>query len=513
MNEYQKVIKQIQESPDFRKALTRENFAWFFATYFTHYITCPTAEFQRAIMDLLQDEEIYKVAITAFRGSAKSTIATLAYPIWAMIGKPYKKYTLVVSQTQELSKQILTNIKQELSSNDLLIRDFGPFTEVADEWRANSFVIPQYNSRISAISQSESIRGLRHRQYRPDLIIIDDVEDLESVKTKENRDKLWDWFTGEVMPIGDVGTKIIAVGNLLHEDSLMMRLKESIDLGKMSGVYREYPLITTKGQIAWLGKYPTQKHIEAKRREVADDSAWYREYLLKFISDDRRIVQRAWPQYWTELPDLKRCPPRIIGLGTDMAISEKSTADFTALIPFIVIGYGDDLKIYIQRYIVNKRLNFTDAIAEIKTLCGFLDTDFNRMPMVFVEKTNIETAASQLLKVEKILAESVGTQGMNKQERLEVATPYIRMGKVLFPQKGAEQLVSQIVNFGIEKHDDLVDAFTLIILKILGTDRPTHHYTHKEEEPDPHPGLTWSLGRMSHDLGIDMRPITLDTVF
>jgi len=513
MNDQQKIIKQIQESPDFRKALTKESFSWFFATYFTHYITCPTAEFQKAIMDLLQKDELLKVAITAFRGSAKSTIATLAFPIWAMVGKPSKKYALLVSQTQELSKQILTNIKQELSSNELLMRDFGPFTEVADEWRANSFVIPQYNSRISAISQSESIRGLRHRQYRPDLVIIDDVEDLESVKTKDGRDKLWNWFTGEAMPIGDVGTKIVVVGNLLHEDSLMMRLKESIELGKMDGVYREYPLIDVRGRIAWVGKYPTMKHIEAKRREVADDSAWYREYLLKFISDDNRIVQRAWPQFWTELPDLKRFPPRLVGLGVDMAISESSNADSTALIPFIGIGYGDELKIYILSYIVNKKLNFTDAIEEIKKVCGYLDADFKRMPMVYVEKANIETAATQLLRVEKILAEPVSTSGMNKQERLKVATPYIRVGKVLFPPKGAEQLISQIVNFGIEKHDDLVDALTLIVIKVLATDRPTSHFSFKEGDEDPHPGLTWSLRRMSNDLGIDMRPATLDMKF
>lgn len=515
MNEYQQILKQIQESPDFRKALTKRNFSWFFATYFTHYITCPTADFQKAIFDLLQNDELLKVAITAFRGSAKSTIATLAFPIWAMIGDLEKKYTLVVSQTQELSKQILTNMKQELSSNKLLIRDFGPFNEVAEEWRASSLVIPQYDARISAISQSQSIRGLRHRQYRPDLIVIDDVEDLESVKTKEGRDNLWNWFTGEVVPIGDIGTKIVVVGNLLHEDSLMMRLKEAIELGKMDGVYREYPLINTKGGITWPGKYPTMKHVEIKRRQVSDDSAWYREYLLKFISNDNRIVQRTWPQVWTELPDLRRYPPHLVGLGVDMALSENSSADLTALIPFICIGYGDDLKVYILNYIVNKRLNFTDAIEEIKKTCGYLDEDFKRMPIVYVEKANIETAATQLLRLDKVLSEPVDTSRMSKQERLQVSTPYIRVGKVLFPHKGAEQLISQIVNFGIEKHDDLVDAFTLIVIRVLATDRPTTHFTFKEPEEDPHPGLTWSLRHMNDNLGyeIDDRPLTLDMVF
>lgn len=483
MNDQQKIIVQIQESPDFRKALTKASFSWFFATYFTHYITCQTAEFQKAIIDLLQKDELLKVAITAFRGSAKSTIATLAFPIWAMVGKPSKKYALLVSQTQELSKQILTNIKQELSSNELLMRDFGPFTEVADEWRANSFVIPQYNSRISAISQSESIRGLRHRQYRPDLVIIDDVEDLESVKNKEGRDKLWDWFTGEAMPIGDVGTKIVVVGNLLHEDSLMMRLKESIQLGKMDGVYREYPLIDAKGTIAWPGKYPSMKQIEIKRREVADDSAWYREYLLKFISDDRRIVQKSWPQYWTELPDFTRTPIRMIYVGTDMAIAEKASADATGLIPAIVTGYGDNLKIYILPYIINERINFTDSIEVIKKLCKQLQTDFHRVPIALIENVGFQVSVSQQLNVEKVLAEPVSISGMNKQIRLEVATPYIRMGKVLFPQRGAEQLISQIVNFGIEKHDDLADAFTLIILKILESDKPTYKSSGRSEPP------------------------------
>jgi phage terminase large subunit-like protein len=504
MNNHQAVIKQIQESPDFRKALTGESFSWFFATYFTHYITCPTAPFQKAMFDLLQNDELLKIAITAFRGSAKSTIATLAYPIWAMVGKPEKKYTLLVSQTQELSKQILTNIKQELSSNELLMRDFGPFTEVADEWRVNSFVIPQYGARISAISQSESIRGLRHRQHRPDLIVIDDVEDLESVKTKENRDKLWNWFTGEVMPIGDISTKIVVVGNLLHEDSLMMRLKEAVELNKMDGVYREYPLINTKGEITWPGKYPTMKHIEIKRRQVADDSAWYREYLLKFISDDSRIVQRTWPQFWTKLPDLNRVRPWLVGLGADMAISEKTSSDFTGLIPFLVCGFGDDLKIYILSYIVNKRLNFTDGIDEIKKLCGYLETDYHLMPTVFVEKANIETAASQVLKINKVLADSVNTSGMDKQARLGVTTQYIRMGKVLFPQKGSEQLISQIVNFGIEKHDDLVDAFTLIILKIMESDRPTY----KSTEPPKPPEDTWGIDPFTGEYRDLAAPIT-----
>lgn len=83
--------------------------------------------------------------------------------------------------------------------------------------------------------------SIRHGQYRPDLVICDDVEDLNSVKFREGRDKTFQWLTGEVMPIGDQNTKIIIVGNLLHEDCLLMRLKVAIDQGRLQGNFLAYP--------------------------------------------------------------------------------------------------------------------------------------------------------------------------------------------------------------------------------------------------------------------------------
>jgi len=72
-------------------------------------------------------------------------------------------------------------------------------------------VIPKFNARLIAASSEQSIRGLRHGAYRPDLIICDDVEDLNSVKTNESRDKTYAWLTGDVIPLGDLNTKIISI--------------------------------------------------------------------------------------------------------------------------------------------------------------------------------------------------------------------------------------------------------------------------------------------------------------
>jgi phage terminase large subunit-like protein len=52
---------------------------------------------------------------------------------------------------------------------------------------------------------------------------------------------------------------------------------------------------------------------------------------------------------------------------------------------------------------------------------------------------------------------------MDKRSRLILTANFIKNGKVLFPRTGAEELIRQIVHFGVEKHDDLADAFAHLI--------------------------------------------------
>ena len=49
-----------------------------------------------------------------------------------------------------------------------------------------------------------------------------------------------------------------------------------------------------------------------------------------------------------------------------------------------------------------------------------------------------------------------------------MAARYIKTGVVKFPRKGAEQLIAQLLGFGIEKHDDAVDALVYLILGVIG---------------------------------------------
>ena len=217
-----------------RREAARRSHLLFFNIYFPHYVVYPTADFQKEMFTLTEDESISALVVVAFRGSGKSTIMTLSYPLWAVLGRQQAKFVLLLAKTQAQAKQYMRNIEAELEGNDLLKSDLGPFHK-EDEWNASSLVIPKYGARITAASMEQGIRGIRHGSHRPDLIILDDIDDLSSVKTLENREKTYQWLKGDVIPLGDRETRLAAIGNLLHDDSMIMRLKAEIGSGAMSG--------------------------------------------------------------------------------------------------------------------------------------------------------------------------------------------------------------------------------------------------------------------------------------
>lgn len=55
----------------------------------------------------------------------------------------------------------------------------------------------------------------------------------------------------------------------------------------------------------------------------------------------------------------------------------------------------------------------------------------------------------------------------DKRTRLVLTANMIKNGQILFPRKGAEDLIQQIVHFGVEKHDDLADAFVNLANSLL----------------------------------------------
>lgn len=454
------VIDAIIKDRDVRLRVTQESFWMFFLVYFCHYTDYDLESFHNEIIDIIQDEKNKLVCITAFRGSGKSTIVTTASTIWSTLGVHQKKFVLIICQTKAQAKMHMMSLKVELEDNELLKDDLGPFQEEVDqEWSASSVVFNNTKARITIASMEQSVRGIRHRQTRPDLIILDDIEDSQSVKTLESRDKTFNWFTSEIIPLGDLKTRIIVVGNLIHEDSMTVRLKNKIQKEEIKGIYREYPLINDKGECLWPGKFPTQESLEEFKKTIISPISWQREYLLKVVPDEYQVIHRNWIHYYDELPSDTSLYSYII-MAVDPAISEKTKADFSAIVSGLVVCDRNNIsRLYILPNIVNVRLSAPDLVDRIKALVKENQKLYDVVQVV-VESVAFQEAIVQFLHRDGY-ANCEGVKvSEDKRVRLATISHRVKCGDILFPRIHAEPLLTQIIGFGAEKNDDMMDAFT-----------------------------------------------------
>jgi len=362
-------------------------------------------------------------------------------------------------------EELLQHLRRELEHNMLLKRDLGPFRESSDEWGAHSLVFANTDARITVASAEQSVRGMRHHEHRPDLIVCDDVEDITSTKTREGRNKTYQWLRGDIIPAGDRSTRLIVVGNLLHEDSLLMRLKEDVENDKTDGCFLSFPIVDEQGRCLWPGKYPTEADIEIERRKIGNDIAWRREFLLEIVPDDEQVIYKEWIKYFEELPN----PDQItsVRVSVDPAISKKSSADYTGILTGLTAKYGGEIVLYILPNVINDRLNFPETVQRCQELNRHLVSAYPRVyPRFYVEDVGYQRSLIQVLQDEGLVVESVPST-TDKRSRLALTGNAIQTGKVLFPENGCERVVEQIVHFGVEKYDDLADAFSSLVLSTV----------------------------------------------
>ena len=100
-----------------------------------------------------------------------------------------------------------------------------------------------------------------------------------------------------------------------------------------------------------------------------------------------------------------------------------------------------------------------EAVDRLSIICKSLKSS------IAMENTILETAFCQDPKLRDFKIEFLKLKSRDKRTRLAALSNTFFMGQILFPEKGAksDKLIEQILGFGQERHDDLVDAFTCAV--------------------------------------------------
>ena len=175
-----------------RRARVAKNYGYFADIYFPHYNTHTKSATHAWIHKNLPAQiDLKRGTATAFcapRGEGKSTEVSLKFILWCVLtGR--KTYPFLFSDTSEQAAMLLSAIKAELEVNPRLMMDFPDACGAGSIWRSN-MIQTRNGAMIEARGSGQAVRGRRNVSQRPDLIVGDDLENDENVRSIDQRHEI-----------------------------------------------------------------------------------------------------------------------------------------------------------------------------------------------------------------------------------------------------------------------------------------------------------------------------------
>lgn len=276
--------------------------------------------FSRDENNRLRMEISRNTALMMPRGFSKTTLVNAA--ILYLICYQEAEFSLYISETKTHSETQLRNIKNELEKNELLISAFGSLQ--GNTWR-NDLIKTLNGSTIGCVGRGGQVRGKNEEGQRPLRIILDDVEDEESVSTPEQLLKTSDWFFKSVkpaLPRMRADAQIIVLGTMLSNEALLPSLLNDPDWTSIG-----FGALLPNGEALW----PAMMSLEDIQREKSSYArlgklnAFYMEYL----STSRNTEEQKFPRRFFRY---NSAPGHSLNaIAIDPAISEKPTSDYCAI--------------------------------------------------------------------------------------------------------------------------------------------------------------------------------------
>ena len=479
--------------------------AAFGRTYLAHYFTRPSPAFHRELAALwrkrvmknrdpetereaMLSDKGTRSAIAAPRGHAKSTVMSLQNVLHAAL-YGYKRYILLISDTEAQAVGFLDAIKNELETNERILSDFGE--QAGKVWKTGSIVLAN-SCRIDAVGSGQKLRGRRNYERRPDLILCDDIENDEGVRTAEQRQKTADWFWKAVCKSGDRYTDILVIGTILHHDSLLSNLLENP--GFQSRKYRAVlseppsPLWQTWENLAtdladpdreqtahaFFFKHRKEMLTGAKvlwpeklsyydlrlMRLTEGEAAFNSEMQNQPIDPAACLFSAQWFRYYDPAATDFRSPGfRFYGY-CDPSLGRTATSDYSAIVTLAAdedsgLAYVYDADIQrrhpdkIISDILDKERQLRREVGRGYTLFGAETNQFQW----FLKETLARESARQglYLPIQGVRATE------DKTMRVESLQPDVKNGYILF-RRDQTLLLHQLSQFPLGAHDDGPDA-------------------------------------------------------
>ena len=404
---------------------------------------------------------------------SKSMIFNVLGPIWLWLLAPIKAVS--VSHTGQLASQM--NSKRHQVINSPLFREI--FQEIQLVTNSTSFLKDSRGGELYSINRN-AFTG-----YGGDVIINDDLTNAESArKDKEEMNNAWSYYQN-TMPsrINDINKCIIIniqqrlapndiTGHIMNDKFL----RSQYTFITLPAIFNEtthliFPIsgkIKTfyKGDVLWRERFGNYQ----KLRHQVGETVFETQYLQNPIASDRTTIKDEMiiEKNILEVPSYEDA--EIVYASHDFPIKDKESSDFVGS----VLAYKVNNTIYIKDCL-EKKMAFVKSVEYVKRL----SLDFPGIIQIIEDKANGSPIIQQLQEeISGIQAYNPKTQ--SKVQRLESASLYMESKNVVFVKdewneqtkkyelsKNLLNLKQRLLQFPFVKNDDIVDAFSMLILYVF----------------------------------------------
>mgnify|MGYP003112684552 FL=1 len=156
------------------------------------------------------------------------------FAVWLICKNPNVRI-LWVGGNEEISKNAVSSVLDQLENNELLIEEFcgpgekfKPTSRTGKAWSQNGFTVG--TRTVTGIKSPTMVglgRGGKILSRDCDIIIADDIEDHSSTMQPSSRENTRNWWTTTLSSRKEEHTAIVVIGSRQHYDDLYSHLSEN----------------------------------------------------------------------------------------------------------------------------------------------------------------------------------------------------------------------------------------------------------------------------------------------
>lgn len=190
----------------------------------------PVPDLHKIIFGRMTDTELVRILLAIPRGHAKTTLAKLAV-IWYFLFSDYR-FCVYLSNTSTIAQNSCIDIMNFIQGENFAAVFGAPkiLKQSQNEgmWK---FELNLGNGKLKtcilrAAGANQQMRGINVDNRRPDITVVDDLEDLENTGSPTLQKKLDRWVFGTFIKAFARKFKLIWIGNMLAPTALLARLSK-----------------------------------------------------------------------------------------------------------------------------------------------------------------------------------------------------------------------------------------------------------------------------------------------